>query len=419
MQHFVSRIDRGSCLAVAGTIGLAILIGGVLCSDRSPAAEDVASQQAAQSQSDVPWLAEVTQPPTVVPKVDVGRLRPVLETSDGKPIRTRTEWEAGRKALRDEWLKFLGPMPKGLAAPDVVTLRTETVGDEPSRQVIRSLVEYEGEPGVKVQAYLLRPVASVPRKEQPSGQRRRWPAVVGLHQTTNASIDEIAGVSGPEPMQIGLQLAQGGVIVVCPRCFLWQDAASLNAAVEQFRKRHPQTRGMHKMLFDAQRAVDLLLTVPEVDPDRIGAIGHSLGAKEVLYLAAFDDRIRAAVASEGGVTLPSTNWEAPWYLGAEIRQPEFTLNHHQLLALIAPRPFLILGGEQGPGAADGDRSWLLIDAALPAWKLFAAEDSSGRDRVQPGPVRLGLYNHHQGHSLPKPVRDRAYEWLGTYLRPHK
>jgi hypothetical protein len=36
-------------------------------------------------------------------------------------------------------------------------------------------------------------------------------------------------------------------------------------------------------------------------PDRVFAIGHSLGAKEVLYLAGFDERIRAAVSSEGGI----------------------------------------------------------------------------------------------------------------------
>ena len=39
---------------------------------------------------------------------------------------------------------------------------------------------------------------------------------------------------------------------------------------------------MAKMTWDAIRATDLLLTGPEVDPARIGSIGHSLGGKEVL-----------------------------------------------------------------------------------------------------------------------------------------
>lgn len=64
-------------------------------------------------------------------------------------------------------------------------------------------------------------------------------------------------------------------------------------------------------------------------------MGHSLGAKEALYLAAFDERIKAAVASEGGTGFRSTNWDAAWYLGPAIRDENFSLNHHQLLALIA------------------------------------------------------------------------------------
>ncbi len=105
--------------------------------------------------------------------------------------------------------------------------------------------------------------------------------------------------------------------------------------------------GMAKMLYDAMRTVDVLESLPEVDRNRIGAVGHSLGTKETLYLAALDERVKVAVASEGGIGFRSTNWDAPWYLGEAIRDEQFPLNHHQLLALIAPRPILILGGESG------------------------------------------------------------------------
>jgi hypothetical protein len=161
---------------------------------------------------------------------------------------------------------------------------------------------------------------------------------------------------------------------------------------------------MAKMLYDAMRAVDILASLPYVDPGRIGAIGHSLGAKETLYLAAFDPRIKAAVASEGGLGFRSTNWDAPWYLGPAIREEDFSLNHHQLLALIAPRPFLVVAGETGPGAADGDRSWPFIEAALPVWRLYGE------------PTRLGLLNHHKGHTIPPPVAESMADWLKTYLK---
>ena len=346
------------------------------------------------SGQDVSWLAEVTQSPASPVLPHPGRIEPLLEL-DGKRIGSVREWQAARQQLRQRWLQFLGPMPQSPAL-DVKILSAERVGT-----VSRQLLEYFGEPGLRVQGYLLLPDDSVglPSGAAFGGKR---PGVVGLHQTTNVSIDEIAGVSGPAAMQIGLKLAQRGFIVFCPRCFLWQDAASLNDAVRQHRSRHPETLGMAKMLYDASRAVDLLSALPQVDAARISAIGHSLGAKEVLYLAAFDERVQAAVSCEGGLGFRSTNWDADWYLGPAIRDSQFPLNHHQLLALAAPRPLLVVGGESGPGAADGERSWVLLNAALPVWQLY------------PQPVRLGLLNHRQGHAVPDAAFERMAEWLTVY-----
>lgn len=349
---------------------------------------------AAVSGQDVPWLSEVTQSPADPVLEQSGRIEPLLG-ADGRVTASLQQWQVARQQLRQKWLKFLGPMPQPPAL-DVRTLSTEQVGP-----VSRQLLEYTGEPELRVQGYLLVPDAAV---RLPSGGafNGKRPAVVALHQTTNVSIDEIAGVSGPAAMQIGLKLAQRGFIVFCPRCFLWQDTVSLNDAVRQHRSRHPETLGMAKMLYDATRAVDLLSALPQVDEQRISTIGHSLGAKEVLYLAAFDERVRAAVSCEGGLGFRSTNWDADWYLGPAIRDPQFELNHHQLLALAAPRPLLVVGGESGPGAADGERSWVLLNAALPVWNLY------------PPPVRLGLLNHRQGHAIPDPSFERMAEWLTVY-----
>ena len=47
------------------------------------------------------------------------------------------------------------------------------------------------------------------------------------------------------------------------------------------------------------RAVDLLCSLPEVDPARIGVIGHSLGGHNAIFVALFDDRLKAVVSSCG------------------------------------------------------------------------------------------------------------------------
>jgi len=333
----------------------------------------------------------VQQAPPDIPRDGLGLVAPLLVDDAGKAITSREGWEQRRKQVRDAWLKFLGPMPDPRPDMKLEVLKTET-----ANRTVRQLVRFEGEPGIFVEGYLIR------RVDANDGRKR--PGIVALHQTTKDSIDEIAGVSGPVEQRLGMSFAQRGFVVFCPRCFLWQNVADYNDAVARHRERHPQSLGMAKMLYDAMRAVDVLASLADVDAKNIGAVGHSLGAKETLYLAAFDERIKAAVASEGGIGLRSTNWDAPWYLGPAIRDEKFPLNHHQLLALIAPRPFLILGGESGQGASDGDRSWPLIEAALPVWRLFGE------------PARLGLMNHRKGHSIPPPQAEYMAEWLTTYLR---
>lgn len=58
-------------------------------------------------------------------------------------------------------------------------------------------------------------------------------------------------------------------------------------------------------VIDLRRAVDLLLTRPDTDPNRIAYVGHSFGAQWGAILSAVDDRIRAAVLI-GGVPSEAT-----------------------------------------------------------------------------------------------------------------
>ena len=344
----------------------------------------------ADAPRDVAWLGDVQKAPEKIPTPDKP-LVPLLVNDQQQPITTREQWDQARKKIRAAWMKFLGPMPT--ERPPV---KLEVLKEDRPEGCLRQLVRYLAEADEPVEGYLLRPAKESTKKRS---------AMVALHQTSKANIEEIAGLVGSADQHLALQLCQDGHVVFCPRCYLWetpQHNIDVKVTVERFKKRHPDTLGMHKMLFDAQRAIDVLVSLPDVDPQRIGAVGHSLGSKESFYLAAFDERIRTAVASEGGIGFNSTNWNAAWYLGKGIDAPDFPLDHHQVIALIAPRPFLILAGESGSGAADGDRSWPYVAGALPAYKLFGE------------PTRLGLLNHHQGHTIPPDVKIKLLEWLRVY-----
>jgi dienelactone hydrolase len=341
---------------------------------------------------DVSWLAEIQTPPAKLP-ADAPKLGDLLVDRAGEPIATREAWEVHRKSLRQKWLEFLGPMPakREDAAGSVRVPKLEVLAEDRPDGVIRELVRYEVEPGLATEAYLLRPA----KIEKPV------PGVVVFHSTVNHSIRQPAGIEGAPEKAFGLRLARRGCVAFCPRNYLWPttDKISAQSEADKYLARVPGSRGMMKMLYDGLVATDILASQPGVDPERLGTVGHSLGAKEVLYQAAFDERIKATVSSEGGIGTRFSNWEADWYLGPAIKEPAFTREHHELLALAAPRPFLLVGGE----SADGDRGWPFIEAVLPVYRLYGA------------PARVGQYNHRQGHALPAAAEARIEEWLLTYL----
>ncbi len=223
--------------------------------------------------------------------------------------------ELSRTNAKD-WRRYLNAfeLTTSRTPPSMEVLETEKVDEG----LLRRLVRYETEPGQFVEAYILA------REDLPSYS----PAVVVFHSTVQHSIRQCVGLGDPnkgnDPTEdelrkaYALHLARRGFITLSPRNYLWINNTKLDAVGEakQFLSRNGDRKGMARMLYDAIRAVDALLSIEGVDPKRIGAVGHSLGAKEALYLAAFDDRVRAAVSSEGGIGIAQSNWEADWYLGS-------------------------------------------------------------------------------------------------------
>jgi dienelactone hydrolase len=341
-----------------------------------------------QQQGDVSWLTEVQTPPRDLPPPGV-QLAPLLIDGEGKPIATREAWEKRRQELRRWWMDFLNMPPRSTEPPEFRVLEEDRM-----EGVLRQKITYETEPGVAVEAYLIKPLNS-------SGLH---PGAVVLHSTVDHTILQPAGLAADVQKAFGLKLAKKGAVTISPRNFLWPREGKIDARAltQAYQERRPGSKGMAKMLHDAQVALDILSSLPEVNPARLGAVGHSLGAKEVLYLAAFDERVKATVSSEGGVGTKFSNWHDVWYLGEAIREPGFSHEHHELLALAAPRAFLLVGGD----SADGDQSWPFIEAALPVYRLCAGYGE---------PARLGLFNHKKGHAVPPEAEERIYDWLTTYL----
>ena len=115
----------------------------------------------------------------------------------------------------------------------------------------------------------------------------------------------------------------------------------------------------------ASRAIDYLITLPEVEKNHIGLTGHSRGGKQALVGAAFDERIGAVIASSGNtgecdpwryttdmfvnesielLTAGQCHWFHPRLRFFAGREDKLPVDQHMLMALIAPRGLMMYSG---------------------------------------------------------------------------
>ena len=139
--------------------------------------------------------------------------------------------------------------------------------------------------------------------------------------------------------------------------------------------------GSMKAIYDNMRAIDLLQSLPEVDPERIGCIGHSLGGHNSLFTAVFDERIKAVVTSCGFTRFHKykggdlRGWTSDKYMpriASALRQlspDRMPFDFTEVIAALAPRPvFIVAPLADDNFAVDGVRD--VVAAAQPIYELF-------------------------------------------------
>ncbi|MBY0563695.1 MAG: hypothetical protein K2P58_05845 [Hyphomonadaceae bacterium] len=131
------------------------------------------------------------------------------------------------------------------------------------------------------------------------------------------------------------------------------------------------------------RAVDVLEGDGRIDQDRIIAWGQSRFGKVALLASALDSRIDAVIALQSGrggdaltahragesvsaITSAYPYWFAPRFRDYALRDPP--VDQHELLALIAPRPLLIVQAARD-GWADPAGAYQAVVGARPAFDL--------------------------------------------------
>jgi dienelactone hydrolase len=162
------------------------------------------------------------------------------------------------------------------------------------------------------------------------------------------------------------------------------------------------------MVRDDRIALDYLASRPDVDPRRIGATGMSMGSTRTWWLAAIDERIRAAAC-----VACLTRYRDLVARGALARHGIYyflpgMLRHFDaeaVVSCIAPRPLLTLTGDRDAGSpASGVRA--IHRAAGAVYALYGR-----RDRF------TGTLLPRTGHVYTTAMWRRTTAWLDRQLRP--
>ncbi len=214
-------------------------------------------------------------------------------------------------------------------------------------------VTYAVEPGDRVPALLLVPDGV--SAQQPAAAVCVWHQHAGQWHLGKS---EPAGLAGNAMHHTGAALAREGYVVLCPDALGFEEREQgyklKGRDLERFLFLKYVVDGKcmaWKNILDMRRAVDYLVSRPEVQAENIGCYGHSMGSTHTWLVGPWEPRLKALV---GNCCLPT-------YAGIHEKEllhcfPNFIPGIFQygdtpdIAALIAPRPLHLNFGEHDGGS---------------------------------------------------------------------
>jgi acetyl esterase/lipase len=313
-----------------------------------------------------------------------------------RPITTAKDWPKRREHILANMQLVMGPLPEQSRK---ILLDVQVLEEVKLARYTRKKITYVPEKGDRVPAYLLIPH---PRKG-------KAPAMLCLHPTTTV-IEGKRGRYGGRDLDYAMELAERGLVTLSPDYLNSGDYAG---------KLDPYALGYAsatmKGIWNHIRAADLLQSLPEVDADRIGVIGYSLGGHNAMFVAAFDTRLKVIVLIAGFDSIfcrrggGLAGWGGRAYYMFRVstvygNDPQrMPFDFSEVLGALAPRPVFISAPIWDVYFDPlGVRN--CVQAARPAYDLFGAS------------AKLVVSYPDAEHGFPPEVRKAAYEFIERFLR---
>lgn len=322
-----------------------------------------------------------------------------------RPVQSARQWKHKRAQILQGLQQAMGPLP----APSRLPLDLQVLDSLQTPAYTRLNIRFTVAENERLPAYLY-----VPR--QP-GKKKKRAAMLVLHGTGNAGKQLVDGASPLANRAIAKELAERGYVVIAPDYPSFGDLKDYDFSTDRYES------GTMKAIVNHMRCVDLLQARAEVDPNRIGVAGHSLGGHNAMFVAAFDTRLKAVVASCGWTMMDYYDigeaaiktyggrlgpWAQDRYMPLlrskyQLDPARIPFDFHEVIAALAPRPFFSNSPLQDSnfdvaGVRQG------IAAASQVYSLLKAPD------------QLQVRYPDAGHDLPQEVRLEAYRFLDKTLQ---
>lgn len=310
--------------------------------------------------------------------------------NQGQPqqIQSVEQWQHRRDHILAHMQSIMGPLPD---VTKKCELNVRVLATEELPTLVRKKIVFTAGPSDDIPAYLL-----IPKNLK----SRSAPAMLCLHGTSGPR-GRTAGLGADYP-RYTLELAERGYVTIAPDYTLLGDNQTDPEALGY-------ASGTMKGIWSHMRAVDVLLSVPEVDPERIGTIGVSLGGHNSLFVAAFDARLKVIVTSSGFDSFNDymngnpTGWCQKRYMPRIEtvchKQPEqIPFDFPEVLAVLAPRA-LFVHAPQSDANFKVASAQKCVDAAREVYKLYGAKD------------KLEAIYPPGEHGFPIDVREQSYKFI--------
>jgi dienelactone hydrolase len=294
-------------------------------------------------------------------------LRSPFKFDDGTTVTSAQDWPRRRQEILYRWHAIMGAWPALVEHP-----RIETLSSEPREHFTQRKIRVEIAAGRMADGYLLIPDG-----------KGKFPAVFVPYYEPETSVG-----LGKENRDFARQLANRGFVTLA--------IGSPGGDARKPVLGEATCQPLSFLGYVGANCANALADLPEVDPARIGVVGHSYGGKWAMFASCLYDRFACAAWSDPGVvfdeTNPSVNYWDPWYLGVQPGDPrplglpderhprtgayralvEAGLDLTDLHALMAPRPFLVSGG-----AVDPPSRWPTLNFAVAVNHLLGFENRVG------------------------------------------